>query len=109
ERKLFDLIRKLWLDRKKVKKQPEKKPVLRKERKGWPKGSKDEVLISLREQWEPLFKEMKTLQAQLLLIDSDSERGAAAHRILDLDDACQAIYEKRDYYIANGKLPEERR
>ena len=30
-----------------------------------------------------------------------------AHRILDLDDACDDIYRQRDHYLAHGHLPEE--
>lgn len=74
---------------------------------GWPK-SRDKILSALRKQWEPLFKEMKTLHAQLLLIGSDEERGVAAHRILDLDDACDIIYAKRDHYLQYGRLPDEK-
>lgn len=75
---------------------------------GWKKNTKDAVLKALRAQWEPLFKEMKTLHAQLLLIDNDEQRGVVAHRILDLDDMCTEIYQKRDHYMQTGKLPDEK-
>lgn len=80
---------------------------------GWPEA-KDEVVTALHAQWKPLFAEMMNLMARIYdvakagLTDPAKHReaGIMAHRILDLDDACTDVYEKRDYYLQHGKLPE---
>lgn len=82
---------------------------------GWP-AEKDEVVAALHAQWKPLFAEMMNLMARVYdvaksgLKDEARRREACvmAHRILDLDDACTDIYEKRDYYLEHKKLPDEK-
>lgn len=74
--------------------------------KSWPiEAAKDDVLKALRAEWLKAFKEMQDLRSQLMLLANDDQRGEAAHRILDLDDLCDHIYSKRDYYLEHGTLP----
>lgn len=83
--------------------------------KKWPNEG-DEVLIALRTKWKPLFAEMMNLCSRLYDVaragetDPAMERkaGEMAHRILDLDDECDAIYEQRDHYLKHGNLPGEK-
>lgn len=126
KKKLFDCLRYLWVNRDESRKQKAKsirqkagsgrreagsiKPKAKSQKyKEWNKNETDKVLIALHQQWVPAFKEMKTLHAQLLLMDTDIERGAAAHQILRLDKFCSDIYAKRDYYKEKGRLPEEKK
>lgn len=84
--------------------------------KKWPEQM-DATVAALREKWKPLFAEMMNLMARIYdvakLGDIDPamkrEAGQMAHRICDLDDMCDAIYEQRDYYLQHGKLPEEKK
>lgn len=78
----------------------------------WPEQL-DETLLALKLQWKPLFAEMMNLSARIYDMAKAGETDAAmkaeagkmAHRILDLDDQCDDLYEKRDFYLKNGKLP----
>lgn len=82
---------------------------------GWPpKPITDVVLLALYDQWKPLYDEMLNLQARIYDVAEQAETGddvkrlqscQMAHRICDLDDECDAIYAKRDYYYQHGKLP----
>jgi hypothetical protein len=84
---------------------------------GWPpKPIEDVVVAALYEQWKPLYDEMLNLQARVYDVaeqgeqQNDLKRMEAcemAHRICDLDDSCDEIYAKRDYYYTNGSLPAE--
>lgn len=77
---------------------------------GWP-PEKDEVITALHAQWKPLFSELNALSSRIYDIakaGNKTEAGAMAHRILDLDDQCDALYDKRDYYLQHGRLPEEK-
>lgn len=73
----------------------------------------DPIVSALYEQWKPLYSEMMNLQARLadvaLLAEQDSNKALEScqmvHRILHLDDQCDDIYSKRDYYYQNGALP----
>jgi hypothetical protein len=73
----------------------------------------DPVLNALHLQWKPLFLEMNDLMSRLHdtakagATDQaqKAEAGRMAHRILDLDDMCDAIYHKRDTYNQTGALP----
>jgi hypothetical protein len=61
-----------------------------------------------RAQWIPLFNEMKNLGARLSDAPNDLVRGAMAHKILTLERQCMALWEKRDYFLTNGRhIPEE--
>jgi hypothetical protein len=74
----------------------------------WPSDPvSDPVLKALKSQWRILFSEMMNLSHRLFDIVSDIERGQCAHRILDLDDLCDEIYLKRDYYLLNKVLPDQ--
>jgi hypothetical protein len=85
---------------------PEERPQLTITMKSWPiEAAKDDVLKALRAEWLRKFKEMQDLRSQLMLLPNDDQRGEAAHRVLDLDDECDAIYAKRDYYLEHGTLP----
>lgn len=60
-----------------------------------------------REKWLPFFKEMNLLRHQLRLMPTQTERGAAAHRILELEDICSEWWDRRDYYLRTGEhMPE---
>jgi hypothetical protein len=83
---------------------------------GWPANTTDDaVLNALHGQWRPLYGEMTNLQARLYDValqgNSDSnkrlEACQMAHRILKLDDECQEIYAQREFYLLNGRLPEQ--
>lgn len=77
------------------------------EKNGWEKAEGNVILLSLKGEWQKCFSEMKLLQHRLADMPSKEERGAAAHRILDLDDQCDEYYAQRDYYLEHGKLPDE--
>lgn len=94
--------------------QPTQKPVPQIPPAKWGDGN-DVVLNALVRQWKPLFLEMNDLMSRLHDVakagETDpaqkAEAGRMAHRILDLDDQCDAIYLKRDTYINTGALPVE--
>lgn len=73
----------------------------------------DPVLAALYESWRPIYAEMMNLQARIYEVaqlgNSDPAKAMEAsemvHRILDLDDACDEIYAKRDHYYQHGTLP----
>lgn len=83
---------------------------------GWSKNM-DEVEAALHARWKPLFVEMMdlcsrvgdTAQAGLKDAAKKIEAGRMALRILDLDDACDKIYEQRDEYLLSGKMPGEKK
>lgn len=72
---------------------------------------------ALREQWKPLFAEMMNLSSRIYEVAKagqtdpalKQEAGKMAHRICDLDDLCDEIYQKRDHYLKYGKLPAEKK
>jgi hypothetical protein len=76
-----------------------------------PKGG-DSILKSLEAEWKPLFA-----QANFLRYDMDKYGGdnsaavrAACHdsckKILQLEQECMRIWERRDYYEKHGRLPD---
>lgn len=73
----------------------------------------DPVLNALYEQWKPIYAEMMNLSARIYDVavfgEKDQQKALEAcsmvHRILDLDDKCDEIYAKRDYYYEHGALP----
>jgi tetratricopeptide (TPR) repeat protein len=74
----------------------------------WP-AEMDSVVAALFEQWKPLFSERNDLCSRLDAIaraGDENKTGKMAHRILDLDDAVDDLYAKRDYYLQHGKLPQ---
>jgi hypothetical protein len=85
---------------------PAEKPTISITMKSWPiEAAKDDVLKALRSDWLRKFKEMQDLRSQLMLLPNDDQRGEAALNILRLDDECDQIYAKRDYYLEHGTLP----
>jgi len=82
--------------------------------KGWP-AEMDAAIQGLYDQWLPMFKERKDLQARILDValageadpEKEEEAGAMAHQIVALRKECQKIYRTRDYYLEHKKLPEE--
>jgi len=95
-----------------VQKQIEQAPVAH---KGWPKDNTDPVIQTLNDQWKPLYSELMSAQQRIYEIALQGENSNShkkleacqlAHRILDLDDQLDDIYFNRDYYLANGRLPD---
>jgi hypothetical protein len=73
---------------------------------------KDQVLQAIKNEWLPKYTQMNILRHRLdPLLDDDGEnadikRGQIALEILELEQQCMAIWAKRDYYLAHGKLPD---
>jgi hypothetical protein len=75
----------------------------------WPKD-RDAMLEALHQKWLPKFAEMMNLMSRVYDVALAGEKdvakkieaGQMVHRILDLDDECDAIYAKRDYYLKHG-------
>lgn len=82
----------------------------------WP-DKMDATVAALKEKWKPLFAEMMNLSSRIFEVAKagqkdpaqKQEAGRMAHRICDLDDACDAIYQQRDYYMEYKKMPEEKK
>jgi hypothetical protein len=91
-------------------KQPHKNPGT-----GW-STEMDEVEAALFNEWKPVFSERNDLCSRVGEIARQGEKdpakekeaGIMALRILDLDDQCDRFYNKRDYYLKNKALPEEK-
>lgn len=71
----------------------------------------DPVLNALTNEWKPLYARMNYLRAA---IDQWGERNdpeaiaarePMAFEILQLEDCCQTIWNKRDHYLKSGSLP----
>lgn len=66
----------------------------------------DATESALHKKWMPLYAEMMNISARLYDValagtkdpSQKQESGRMAHKILDLDDDCDKIYEQRDYY-----------
>lgn len=75
-------------------------------------ASNDTVLKALREEWSPLYTRMNYLRARIDECGESNDpetialREPIAFEILDLEDQCEAIWAKRDYYLKHGTLPE---
>ena len=120
KKKLLESTLKAMLQKRVVQevKQQEKKKVAI-SNVGWPEKKwpeeRDNTLQALYETWKPKFAEMMSLMSRLydvaLAGQTDEakkqEAGQMAHKILDLDDECDAIYEKRDHYLQHKSLPAE--
>lgn len=77
----------------------------------WP-AKMDEVVNALFQQWKPMFAERNDLFIRLFTparAGFEAEAGRIAHRILDLDDEIDLLYEKRDQYLEHGTLVEEKK
>jgi hypothetical protein len=78
----------------------------------WP-AQMDEVTKALFEKWKPIYAEKCNLEARIYEVakaglknkSKEMEAGKMAHRILDLDDQCEQIYEQRNHYLKTGELP----
>lgn len=76
----------------------------------------DPTETALHNKWMPIYAEMMNISARLYDIalagtkdaSKKEEAGRMAHKILDLDDECDKIYEQRDYYLKHKKLPTEK-
>lgn len=70
--------------------------------------NEDPVIKDLVAKAKPLLKERDDFHAKLRLFRTIEERGVAAHRILDLDDQVDSIYNAIRYYKEHRQLPEEK-
>lgn len=86
---------------------------------GWPPlPIEDPILNALHAQWKPLYAEMMHSQSrayEVALLASKNadklkklEACTLVHQIIDLDDQIDEIYLKRDFYLKNKKLPDEK-
>lgn len=89
-------------------------------------ASQDPVLQALRNEWQPLYQQMNYLRHQLdhtrapgaeqdlsleaPAIDNSPEaialRLPMVFQILELEQACMRVWERRDHYLQHGRLPE---
>lgn len=74
-------------------------------------ASADAVLEALRAEWLPLYQRMNYLRHELDKWEGNSTeaikaRGPLAFEILNLEQQCMRIWERREYYLKNGTLPE---
>lgn len=75
------------------------------------KDNHDIILAQFDNEWRVYYSKLNYLRSQLdLSIDNNEEginlRAPIALNILDLDDQCEAIWAKRDYYLKHGRLAE---
>lgn len=76
-----------------------------------PKGT-DAILNSLEAEWRPKYQQMNLLRHKLDQYNGDNSTTVreVCHQIcveiLTLEKECQQIWAKRDYYNANGRLPD---
>lgn len=68
-----------------------------------PENAVPPELDKYRPEWLPLLMERNHLRARLRDAADDFERGRMAHRILELHDQCEAIWERRDYELRTGE------
>ncbi|MBG9376974.1 hypothetical protein I5907_12075 [Panacibacter sp. DH6] len=75
-------------------------------------ASDDTVLEALRDEWLPLYTRMNYLRARIDEYGESNDpetitlREPIAFEILSLEDECEQIWVKRDYYLKHGTLPE---
>jgi hypothetical protein len=91
-------------------------PPEKKKEPAW-SSTRDDVEQSLYLQWREKYSEMVNLQARVGDISKEAtkskdkskmdEAGRMALRILDLDDECDDLFWRRDFYKKNGRLPED--
>jgi hypothetical protein len=76
--------------------------------RAWRKeDNKNDIELSLWEEYRIIHKQMDDLRSQLLLIPNDQERKTAALKILRLDDQLDEIISNRNYYLNHGTLPNQ--
>lgn len=68
-------------------------------------SASSQLLAGLDKQWKPLYKEASHLQSQLRHAKDKQERCTWAHRILDLMDQVQALWDAGAHVRAHGALP----
>jgi len=81
---------------------------------GWNKEM-DATEAELYKEWKPLFVELMNLSSRVGDLAREGKTdpykkiaaGEMVIRICDLEDAVEEIYDRRDYYLAHGKLPEK--
>lgn len=72
----------------------------------------DSVMKSLEAEWKPKYALMNKLRYDLDKYDGDNSLSVRAicndlcQQILSLEQECMQIWEKRDYYEKNGRLPD---
>lgn len=85
-------------------------PVNKKELAEMPK-SEDAILEALRREWLPLYQRMNYLRHELDRFEGNdfeiiAKRKPLAIEVLELEQQCMRTWERREYYLKNGKLPE---
>lgn len=77
------------------------------------KSTRNQTLLNkTNEEWQPVFVRMNYLRAKLDHYGTDNvpeciaSRESLAFEILYLEDKCEAIWAKRDYYLKHGTFPE---
>lgn len=65
------------------------------------------VIIELKQKALIAFKEMSALHQQLTLLPTDDKRGAAAKRIVELDEVNSEYWRLIDEWRSTGRLPEQ--
>lgn len=71
----------------------------------------DAILNAIRDEWQPLYQEMNLLRHKLDQYQGNSEqmiaeRDPIAFAILELEQRCMAIWDKREHYLKHGRLPD---
>ncbi len=76
-------------------------------------ASADLALNAFTNEWQPLYQRMNYLRHELDKHQGDEEnvvrsRSAIAGEILELEQQCMAVWDRRDQYLITGKVPEVR-
>lgn len=85
-------------------------PLITKTTDEMPAGT-DPVQQSIRAEWMAPYQQMNYKRHELDRYDTDSiehikARKKLAFEILELEQQCMKLWEKRDYYLKHGKLPD---
>lgn len=85
-------------------------PVAKQEAEEMPK-SEDAILEALRQEWIPLYQRMNYLRHEMDRFEGNdfeiiAKRKPLAIEVLELEQQCMRVWERREYYLKNGKLPE---
>lgn len=75
--------------------------------------STEPVLAALRNEWLPIYQRMNYLRHELDRYPGNEEQDIAARsplafEILDLEQKCMLIWNRRDHYVINGALPDSK-
>jgi hypothetical protein len=77
-----------------------------------PVQSDDEILTALASEWKPIYQRMNYLRANLDAFgesntdESIAARGPQAFEVLELEQQCMVVWQKRDHYVLHGSLPD---